>query len=473
MEYNQTAPNTDPIPVPGNDLTVPEKQFSGNDQPAPETVPIDGGSTSKAPRKSVFDTTLVEKIIAWLTVPLCYCYVNAFFELPDDAAKIWITVFVLGFLAFGVALHWKERRKIESFLWIGIELVLLAVYLFGPLPCPWWSEPYDASSRVWEDWQLALFLHLFAVYWVLARSDRLAEGETSHMFVWDGITGFFIMPFKNIYLLVTTIISTFKREKNRQKKVGLILLFSLVAVAVGFILLLIALRLLSRADSNFANVLSKIDEFLNIRLDAGVIWRIFLSVHLGLYVYGMLGGSFREEKERFVQRGDHVKRFVEKLRAVPDGVWIGIVAVFSVFYGIFFAVQGSYLFGAFAGTLPKGFSYSTYAREGFFELCRVVLVNFALLWLTFRTCRKKGAALKIAGTVLVLETILFDAVAFAKLFMYIHEYAFTPLRLQSAWLVTILGAACICILVSILTKKKTAKIWFIFSTVALLVTAVI
>lgn len=463
MENNQPVLSADPIPVPGNDQPAPVPQVPG-------TVPTDGAPA----RKNIFDTTLVEKIIAWLTIPLCYCYVSAFFELPGDAAKIWITVFVLGFLAFGIALHWKERRKVESFLWIGIELVLLAVYLFGPLPCPWWSEPYDASSRVWEDWHLALFLHLFAVYWVLARSNRLAEGETSHMFVWDGITGFFIMPFKNIYLLITTIISTFKRKKEgEQKKVGLILLFSLIAVVAGFILLLIALRLLSRADSNFANVLSKIDEVLHIRLDAAVIWRIYLSVHLGLYVYGMLGGSFREEKERFVQRGDLVKRFVEKLRAVPDGVWVGIVAVFSVFYGIFFAVQGSYLFGAFAGTLPEGFSHSTYAREGFFELCRVVLVNFALLWLTFRTCRKKGTALKIAGTVLVLETILFDAVAFAKLFMYIHEYAFTPLRLQSAWLVTILGAACICILVSILTKKKTAKIWFIFSTVALLVTAVI
>ena len=103
----------------------------------------------------------------------------------------------------------------------------------------------------------------------------------------------------------------------------------------------------------------------------------------------------------------------------------------------------------------------------------MVLVNFALLWLTFRTCRKKSTALKIVGTVLVLETIFFDAVAFAKLFMYIHEYAFTPLRLQSAWLVTVLGAACICILISILTRKKTAKLWFIFSTVTLLITAVI
>ncbi len=459
MESYQTPGNDPALPIQETPAAAPET----GDAPAP-----------KPARKSLFDTTLAEKIVAWLTIPLCYCYVTAYYELPEVAAKIWITVFVLGFLAFGIALHRKERRRIESFLWIGIELILLAVYLFGPLPFPWWAEPYTASSRVWEDWHLVLFLHLFAVYWLLSRSNRLAEGETSHMFVWDGITGFFVLPFKNIYLLITTVISTFKRNKKKDKKrVGLAILFSLIAVSIGLVLLITALRLLGQADRNFADVLTKIDEFLRFRLDWAVVWRLFLAVHVGTYVYGMLGGSFREEKERFVHRGDLVKRFVEKLRAIPDGVWIGIVAVFTVFYVIFFAVQGSYLFGAFAGTLPEGFSYSTYAREGFFELCRVVLVNFALLWLTFRTCRKKSTALKIAGTVLVLETILFDAVAFAKLFMYIHEYAFTPLRLQSAWLVTVLGAACICILISILTRKKTAKLWFIFSTVTLLITAVI
>lgn len=459
MEEYQAQPMVEPQPV---------------SEPVPEPVPQPAEPAPLPKRKSLFDTTLVEKILAWLAFPLCYCYVSAYFELPEDAAKIWITVFVLGFLAFGIALHWKERRKFESFLWIGIELILLAVYLFGPLPVSWWAEPYDASSRVWEDWHLILFLHLFAVYWLLARSNRLSEGETSHMFVWDGITGFFVLPFKNIYLQVTTLISTFKQKKTDGKKgAGLKFLISLGAVVVGLVLLLIALRLLCEADSNFARFLTKITDFLHLEFDWEIVGRILITVHISAYVYGMLGGSYREEKERFVYRGDLVKRFVAKLGAVPDGVWIGIVAVFTVFYVIFFCVQGSYLFGAFAGTLPEGFSYSTYAREGFFELCRVVLVNFALLWLTFRTCRKKNTALKIAGTVLLLETILFDAVAFAKLFMYIHEYHFTPLRLQSAWLVTVLGAACICILISILTRKKTAKIWFIFSTVTLLLTAVI
>lgn len=421
-------------------------------------------------KPSVFKTSLAEKIFAWLILPISYCYASMITDAPNES-KLWLAIFTLGFLVMGEVLHWKEKRSVESFVWLGAVLVFLAVYAFGALPLPIWDENYTPGTSPWKTGHLVLFLHLFAVYWLMSRSNRLAEGKTSGMFVWDGITGFFVLPFKNIYRIVTGIISCFvPNTENGKKKGGLKVLFSILAVAAGLILLLIAVRQLSLADSGFSDLMQKVSDFLHFELDFLTVFRIFIALHVAAYVYALLDGTYIEEKDRFYHRGDLVKRFLEKLRKVPDVVWVILIALFSVFYIVFFAVQGKYLFGAFQGTLPEGYTFSTYAREGFFELCRVVMINFALLWLAFRTGEKKGPALKIGGTVLILETLLFDAIAFSKLLLYIQEYAFTPLRLQSAWLIVVLFAASISILISILTGKKTARFWFFFS--ALLLVAV-
>ena len=445
---------------------------------APAAVYAPSNETA-TPSRGPLSTTLIEKIAAWLVIPFCYCYVCVFFRDwgEVDGATIMLSIFTVGFMIFGEALHWKERRHWESFLWISVELLVLAVFIFGALPLNVWSAPYLPGQSPWEKWHLALFLHLFGVYWLLARGNRLAEGETSHMFVWDGITGFFVLPFKNFHLHVAALVSCFIPAKGNTKTEsrgnGLKVLFSVLAVAVGIGLLCFALGQLRAADRNFEIFLDRIADFLHIEWDIEILWRLFLTAHVSAYVYGLLAGSFREEKERFVTRGNLIKRFLALLRKVPDAVWIALIAVFSVFYVIFFIVQGSYLFGGFYSLLPEGYTFSTYAREGFFELCKVAGANFFLLWLVFRTGRKRGIPLKAAGTVLTAETMLFAVIAFTKLFMYMDAYAFTPLRLQSTWLVVSIFAACICVMISIVFQKKTAKIWFIFSAVTMALMALI
>ncbi|MBR4768268.1 MAG: DUF4173 domain-containing protein [Lachnospiraceae bacterium] len=448
-----------------NIAAVPEAEAPVQEAPSPEPP---------AKKPSVFQTTLAEKIFAWLILPVAYCYASMILDAPDES-KLWLVIFTVGFLVIGEVLHWKEKRSPESFVWLGAVIVLLCIYAFGALPLAIWDENYAPGRSPWETGHLVLFLHLFAVYWLLSRGNRLAEGKTSGMFVWDGITGFCILPFKNIYRIVTGIISCFVPNPggSRKKGAGLKILFSLLAVIVGFILLVIAVSTLKEADTGFADLMQKVADFLHFELDAELIFRLFITIHVAGYVFALLDGSFREKKEAFVNRGNLVKRFLNILHKVPDVVWVILIALFSVFYVVFFVLQGKYFFSAFAGTLPEGYTFSTYAREGFFELCRVVMINFALLWVAFRTGERKGPALKIAGTALVLETLLFDAIAFAKLFLYIREYAFTPLRLQSAWLITSLLVASIAILISILTGKKTARFWFFFSALSLVAVALL
>lgn len=427
-------------------------------------------------KRGPLTTTTKEKILAWLTLPLAYCYVSAFLS-GGQVTTVLLSIFTVGFMVFGEILHWKEQRTSESFLWLFSELLILAVFIFGPLPLFPSAETPDSEyvlefmrpGAVWNQGQLALFLHLFGVYWLLVRGNRLSEGQTSHMFVWDGITGFFVLPFKNFHLQAAAIISCFIPNKNNgsQKSFRLKLLFSFLAVVIGLVLLLIAIRELMAADRGFDAMISNITARFAFPPVEEFVFRVFLTVPVSAYVYGLLAGSFREEKERFVRRGDLIKRFLGFFRKVPDGVWVALIAVFSVFYILFFILQGSYLFGAFSSILPDGYTFATYAKEGFYQLLRVVVLNFALLWIAMRSSKKGGAPLKIAGTVLVLETALFDIIAFAKLFMYIHEFGFTAKRMQGAWFITVLFFAAVCILISMHANKKTARIWFILSAITL------
>ena len=155
---------------------------------------------------------------------------------------------------------------------------------------------------------------------------------------------------------------------------------------------------------------------------------------------------------------------------MPSGVWCALVGAFCLLYAIFFAVQFRYLFGAFTRSLPPGFIVSQYAREGFFELCKVMAVNLLLLWLVTRSAReplRERPWLCALTLALLAESLLFSVVAASKLLLYIDCFGFTPKRLQSAWLICVLFAGCLFAAYTILTGKKSFRGWMVFSAVSL------
>ena len=115
-----------------------------------------------------------------------------------------------------------------------------------------------------------------------------------------------------------------------------------------------------------------------------------------------------------------------------------LTGCFCAVYLLFFTVQGSYLFGAFRHRLPVGFTVAQYARQGFFQLCMVMGVNFLLLWLVTHSSRALNRPGRIMCTVLLEQSILLAVTALSKLALYIACFGFTPLRLQSSWLVCVL-----------------------------------
>lgn len=421
-----------------NDTKLPGEELSAGEMPAPIL-----------PEKPRFSASWVE-IAAALA---CYVLGWIWFDLEQPG---WLLVFVAAFIGLAELLHRETPRPRESWVWLGCMLVLTASVVF---------DRYNA----WEEAFFPLFfLHIFAVWWVLSRSGRLSEGESGHLLPLDALNGFIIFPFKHFFLRVRSLWYGLKHLGRGEKRVKTeTLVWSAAAVLAAVLLFAKAVQLLMRADEGFGALLKDFASWFSFDFD-GI--RLLFSLPVGAYVFGLLAGAAREDAELIRARGSRLKTWLATLRRVPAPVFAVLMAAFALLYLAFFILQARYLFGAFTRTLPEGFVVAEYARQGFFELCRVMAVNFALLWLASRLpslSLREQTLLRILAAVLLGESLLFAVIAASKLGLYIDCFGFTPLRLQSFWLVCVLAAGCVCALTTLFTGKKSFRAWMYFGAATL------
>lgn len=417
---------------------------------APEALAATGGSSAPIlPEKAGFFASSGEIAAALALFFLAWGY----FEIFSD--RIWLCVFTLGIIGLTELLHWERRRSGESWFWLGCLLCILAGILLH-------RQFAREEQRVWSEDQCFLFLHLCAVWWILHRSGTLLEGRSGHLLPLDGLDGFIVFPFKHFFLRVRCLFNGGERLIRAGKKPVALILWSLGAVLGGGLLFFLATRLLQAADQDFDRLVVRLLGWLSAP-DWEIDWtHLFFSLPVGAWLFGLLAGTGREARETLDRRAGGWNTRLEGLRRVPGGVLSAICACFCLLYLCFFALQSRYLFGAFTRTLPEGFIVSQYARQGFFELCRVMAVNFALLWLLGRLSRRpirEDKPLLILSLLLLAESLLLAAVALSKLWLYIDCFGFTPLRLQSSWLVCVLILGCVAAGRHILTGRESLRPW--------------
>lgn len=400
---------------------------------------------------TLFSATTAEKILAFVMYLAAYLYTSITYDVPS------LLAFCALFIAMTEYRFWRVKRSAESWVWLGCLVLIALCIAFG-------------RNLVWGETAF-LFLHLFAIYWVLCRSGRLAGGESGHLLPLDALHGVIIFPFKHFFLRIRTVWYTLTHLRRREKKTPAAVISAvLLALLAAGVLLVLALRQLSHADAAFASAAEAILSHLRFQFDSNTFFCVIISLPIGAYLFGLIAGTGREQPEALQARAEAVEDNLETLRKVPNALWTGIACVFALVYLAFFCLQASYLFGAFTRTIPDGYTVAEYARQGFFSLCRVMAVNFALLWLVTRSAaapvRENKPALALCA-VLLCQSMLFALIAASKLYLYLDTFGFTPKRLQSSWLVIVLFAFCVSALYSLLSGKKSFKAWLLFSGVTL------
>lgn len=389
-----------------------------------------------------------------LVISILLSFAAAYLYVCDRPDWCWLLI-LFSFTAIAEIFFQDRKRSAESYVWFSCLTLCVVSLSF----CFTEYDPVNGYDTVWDQWEVWMFAHFFAVWWVLSRSGNQLSGETGPCFISDLFEGCIGRAFRNIFARAKIIFSSVKSFFTA----------ALAAVMAG--LFAAALALLRSADNGFSEFLDIIGGSFNIGDDIlDTVLLIILSLPIGAFMFGLIYGNSAVTREELTAKREKLEAFAAKIRKAPAGIFTAAIILFSVFYLAFFIIQGSYLFGGFMRLLPEGFTVAHYARSGFFELCAIVAVNYSLLWMAARTVKEdqaKSRPLFYACIVLLIESILFSVISFSKLYLYISCFGFTKLRLQSTWFTVILAAGSGLWIWNLVTGKPAFKKWMYFAAATL------
>ena len=189
----------------------------------------------------------------------------------------------------------------------------------------------------------------------------------------------------------------------------------------------------------FTVLLASADSVFNARLEGLVDWiRIdnlgeffFRLTYIAIIAYLLLGAYYYGlvESEK-LQAGPADQPMVKPfLGTIESSIILGAV---DLLFLTFVILQFTYLFGGTENITLEGFTYSEYARRGFFELVAVAVISLGLFYLLSQETNREGKAQKWLfsglGLLLVAQVGVILVSAHTRLSLYEAVYGFTRLR---------------------------------------------
>ena len=208
----------------------------------------------------------------------------------------------------------------------------------------------------------------------------------------------------------------FLKIKTNREKTNKIL-NAVFGIIVGIVFSIVILLLLMSADDYFNKFVSK--AFISINFDFSKIMQfvIFFIIIFSIGV-NLIRNRYIVMKENKTRKIDHI-------------IIISMLSVINLVFVLFLISEVSKLCGNFL-QIPKGYIYSSYAREGFFQLLFVTIINFSIiLYLIYKTnVIKENKVIRNLILILIAFSVLLIFNSYYRMFLYIGKFGFTNLRLQ-------------------------------------------
>lgn len=222
--------------------------------------------------------------------------------------------------------------------------------------------------------------------------------------------------------------------RERNKKVW----YALLGIVIAVPMVLIVMLLLASADAVFRKITGDILQKIRIGNILNVCFRIacmfFASYALTSYL------CKRDIKEAVTDR----KRGEPVLAITITGLLTFLYLMFSI-------IQ---IVGLFLGKmqLPAEYTYAMYAREGFFQLLAVSLINLVIV-LACLSFFQESKALKGVLVVMSLCTFVMIASSALRMLIYIRFYYLTFLRILVLWALALLAVLFVGIVINIFRES--------------------
>ena len=237
--------------------------------------------------------------------------------------------------------------------------------------------------------------------------------------------------FGGMFESVSDIINTFKIPENKKeneslkkvKKIGKSLLITIPIILVVLILLM-------SADQVFEKIFDKVFLDLSKVLSLEGIVKLLSRLSVILITFLLCGGflvNLVKDNTMFTKEDEDTKVTV-KFENLTINM---ILTILNIIYLIFGFIQITNLFMNTSNN--PNFDYSSYARQGFFQLMFVSFINFVILIVANINKVKKTKSQKIYNKIMSLLIILFTIIiiisAFYRMNLYQETYGYTYLRI--------------------------------------------
>lgn len=364
---------------------------------------------------------IVDKIFALLCLFVGYFFIRwgLFFSTGFGTVAVCIATLILETVYF--ILTAKKSFGLKN----SVMLVVMLIFSAG----------YAITSS-----SLALFFNtlIFVIgsTYVFYRGHSNLIGEkTSDYFFFDIIKAVFVIPFAN---LGAFFVSIFKKREDKEVKPSTKYVWIGIAAAILPVIIVTALL---ASDSAFSAVLGRIFKFDLSEIFEHLAY-INIAIPFAALLFGSLWGNAKWPMPEILSR-EKADAASEKAKFIPRATTYAAVIPILLVYALFFASQCVYFVSAFRKILPENFSYSQYARQGFFELCAVCIINFmiitAITVFTRRNDGKESIFQRVLKIMLCIFTEALVVIDIAKMMLYIGQFGLTQKRVVTSWFMILLG----------------------------------
>ena len=335
-----------------------------------------------------------------------------------------VTIITLGFVTWYLIKR-GYKLAVENCINAGVILLLSLVFSF-------------TSNKPIKGWTAVAIICLTAYFVFSVCSDR----KLSEYFFKD-LTNAVFFPFSGFSYNFSAVF----RSRNGGKKGRIANI--MIGLAVSIPLFIVVLLLLVSADKAMSNMVENIFDVVTEEMIL-LIPQFILGIPIAMYLFGMLFiSASKRNKDNITDEA--YRKSKESGRVLPKSAVFAALMPILLLYALFFFSQLPYFLSGFSGKLPGNLTYADYAREGFFQLVALTVINLVIIIIMQRFSRdsvdKKSFSLRIFSILFSVTTLVLVASALSKMIMYIQSYGLTRARVNATWAIVVIALAFIFIII--------------------------
>lgn len=374
------------------------------------------------------------------------------YELATDTSNITTIAFYGILVAVIYSLSFSGIRvypQLSFFVFCAVVVTILYVVLkkLNWLACPRafvWGVPLILISgfNMIFDRSVFTYLNVVAAWglfaFIILGSLHGNKYPFGNLFFWKNVAKATIGNMKaGIYILIATS-KFYKVTKNH------VALRFFLGIVLALPVAIIIFGLMLSADLVFSALISDILQNFDFNLPR-FFWHIIVILVASIFVTGYVYNA------KFMKRSESPFCPLNLDKVIA----LAFLLVLNLLFLAFCYIQFAYLFTGGINTLPAGLTYAEYARQGFFQLLFITIINFVVIIVflqVFPNHSKKGV-IRIMLVMLTIFTGVLIASSFYRMNLYMDVFGFSPLRMAVITFLVMESLFCIATLTAMFINK--------------------